>query len=268
MGIYKRGKKWYVDVSDGTGRRVRRSIGNSRHYAQVVQEDLNVKIVKGQFLGIFDADSTSFSEYAKDWLERKKVTVTQSTYRDYRSTMEVYALPHFGNTPLCNVAYRDVEEFVEKLSKLSAKRKNNIMVPVKCLFNDAKRRGDIRENPCEMIRRFKEERPQIDPLSFPEMKLFLEHVDPHYRAYFATAFLTGMRPNELLALKWFNVDFDMRCITIREGRVQGIEGPPKTMSSPTGTSTCSTLSTRSCAAQGGSRDAKYVFMGKKAAVWT
>jgi len=140
MGIYKRGRKWYVDVSDGTGRRVRRSIGHSKHVAETVQKDTEVKIEKGQFLGIFDADSTSFTEYAKDWLERKKVTVTQSTYRDYRSTMDVYAIPHFGKTPLCNVAYRDVEEFLEKLSKLSAKRKNNIMVPVKCLFNDAKRR--------------------------------------------------------------------------------------------------------------------------------
>jgi len=58
----------------------------------------------------------------------------------------------------------------------------------------------------------KEEKPSIDPLSFPEMKLFLEHVDPHYRAYFATAFLTGMRPNEMIALKWHNVDFEMRAI--------------------------------------------------------
>jgi len=35
----------------------------------------------------------------------------------------------------------------------------------------------------------------------------------------------------MLALKWLHVDFDMRCISIREGRVQGIEGPPKTVSS-------------------------------------
>jgi integrase len=40
-----------------------------------------------------------------------------------------------------------------------------------------------------------------------------------------------MRPNEMLALKWLHVDFDMRCVTIREGRVQGIEGLPKTLSS-------------------------------------
>ena len=63
------------------------------------------------------------------------------------------------------------------------------------------------------------------------MKLLLEHVERHYGAYFTTAFLTGMRPNEMIALKWSNVDFEMRCITVREGRVLGIEGPPKTMSS-------------------------------------
>lgn len=40
-----------------------------------------------------------------------------------------------------------------------------------------------------------------------------------------------MRPNELLALKWNNVDLSMRLITVREGRVGGIEGPPKTLSS-------------------------------------
>jgi integrase len=114
--------------------------------------------------------------------------------------------------------------------QLSAKRKNNIMVPVKCIFNDAKRRGDIRENPAEHVRRLREEKPFIDPLSFPEMKLFLDTVDPHFVPYFTTAFLTGMRPNELIALKWLHVDFVMRCITVREGRVQGIEGPPKTLS--------------------------------------
>lgn len=46
-----------------------------------------------------------------------------------------------------------------------------------------------------------------------------------------TAFLTGMRPNELIALNWINVDFEMRVVTVREGRVQGVEGAPKTLSS-------------------------------------
>jgi integrase len=159
------------------------------------------------------------------------MNVSQSTWRDYKSTLEVHAIPHFGRIPLNQIRRRDVEEFLDKLGALSAKRKNNVMVPVKNIFNDAMRREDLRDNPCQLIRRFKEAKAQIDPFSFPEMKAFLDAVDPHYVAYFTTAFLSGMRPNEMLALKWLHVDFDMRCISIREGRVQGIEGPPKTVSS-------------------------------------
>lgn len=82
--------------------------------------------------------------------------------------MALYAIPHFGKTSLCQVARRDVELYLDRIVHLSAKRKNNIMVPLKCLFNDARRRGDVKDTPCEFIRRFKEDRPFIDPLRIPE----------------------------------------------------------------------------------------------------
>jgi integrase len=176
-------------------------------------------------------DETTFEKYATAWLERKKATLALSTFRDYRSAFKVYASPHLGKIPLTKITYKTVEDFVAKIEGISGKRTNNVLVPLKCLFNDAKRRGDITENPTEKIRRAKETVPEIDPLSLPEMNLFLANVDPHYVAYFTTAFLTGMRPSEMIALKWHHVDFEMRCITVREGRVQGIEGPPKTRGS-------------------------------------
>jgi integrase len=194
-------------------------------------KDLLVRIARREHLEISEGDTTPFAIYASAWLERKKATLARSTYVDYRSIWKKYVLPCFGNMPLCRVTRLDVEEFLGNLPDISAKRKNNIMVPLKCLFNDASRRGEIDEPPSENICRLKEIKPFIDPFSFREMKLLLEHVDPHYRAYFTTAFLTGMRPNEMIALKWSNVDFEMRYITVREGRVLGIEGPPKTMSS-------------------------------------
>jgi integrase len=40
-----------------------------------------------------------------------------------------------------------------------------------------------------------------------------------------------MRPNELIALKWKNIDLLLGKITVREGRVHGIESSPKTESS-------------------------------------
>jgi len=194
-------------------------------------KDLLVRIARREHLEIIEEDVTSFSIYASAWLERKKSTLTRSTYGDYRSIWKKYVLPYFGNMPVCRVTRLDVEEFLGKLPDISAKRKNNIMVPLRCLFNDACRRGEIDESPSGNIRRLKEIKPYTDPFSFQEMNRLLEHIDRHYEAYFTTAFLTGMRPNEMIALKWINVDFELRCITVREGRVLGIEGPPKTMSS-------------------------------------
>ena len=231
MGNYQRGKSKCLDVRDGKGRRIRNRAGRLKSFAQQVEKDLRVEIARRKYLGIFEADATPFSSYASAWLERKRATLARSTYGDYLSIWKRHVLPHFGNVPLCRVTRRDVEEFLGKLANISAKRKNNILVPLKCLFNDATRRGDIEEPPTAYIRRFKETKPFADPLSFHEMKRFLDHVDPRNGSYFTAAFLTGMRPNELIALKWTNVDFEMRCITVREGRVLGTEGPPKTISS-------------------------------------
>ena len=184
-------------------------------------KDLLVRIARREHLEISEGDTTPFSIYASAWLERKKATLARSTYGDYCSIWRKYVLPYFGNMPLCRVTRRDVEAFLDNLPGISAKRKNNIMVPLKCLFNDASRRGEIDEPPSENIRRLKESKPFIDPFSFLELNLLLGHVDPHYEAYFTTAFLTGMRPNEMIALKWSNVDFEMREVhpePIPEGR--------------------------------------------------
>jgi integrase len=232
MTVRKRGKTYMVDVSDGHGGRIRKMVGSSRSVAELVEQDLKVKIAKQVHLGIYEAVNMTFEEYTKQWMERKKKKVSLSTARDYQSTMDVYAIPHFGKIPMARIAARDAENFLDRLGNLSGKRKNNIMVPIKCLFNDAKRRKDITENPFAEIGRFREEKVFIDPFSIPEMRLFLENVDKDFLPYFFTCFFTGMRPNELIALKWVNVDLDhLAMISVKEGRVQGIEGPPKTDSS-------------------------------------
>lgn len=233
MGIFLRGKKWYVDVRDTKGRRIRRSVGRHKEIAELVQKDLEVKIAKELYLGIFAGATIPFSQYAKEWLARKILAVKKSTYGDYRSIMEVHAIPYFGEKPIGNVSRRDVESFLNRLHNIniSGKRKNNIFGCVKVLFGEACLREDIAGNPTEHVRHFREEKPLIDPFSLAEMKSFFQTVDPHFLPYFGTAFLTGMRHNELIALKWPNVDFEMRCIGVREGRVQGVDGPPKNFSS-------------------------------------
>lgn len=266
MALYQRGRSYYVDVRDGRGRRIRRTVGSSLPVAEAVEKDLSVRILKAEHLGVFAESSVPFGRYAEAWLERRKAVIASSTWRDYKSILDVHAIPNLGKVPLCRIHHRDVEALLDSLGEHSGKRKNNIMVPVRALFRDAVRRGDLRESPCAHIRRCREDKPVIDPLSFGEISLVLEYVDLWYRPYFATAFLTGMRPSEIIALKWRYVDFVTRTITVREGRVGGVDGSLKTTSSNRDVDMLAPLFEvlRRLREASGDRDG-YVFTGKEGA---
>jgi integrase len=228
--IYKKGKNWYIDFYH-RGKRRRKKVGPSKKLAELALKDVELRIARGEFLGMVDDRKVRFKDYAREWLKEHEIRLKPSTRADFESIFRIYLLPSYGDLYLAQIQETDIERFLGSLGHLSAKRINNIMVPLKILFRTAKRRREIRENPCEHIRPLKTEKPRIDPLSFDEVRRFLEKLHPHYHAYFFTAFFTGMRPGEQIALRWDDIDFPGRTISIRRSRVKGIEGSPKTGSS-------------------------------------
>jgi len=80
----------------------------------------------------------------------------------------------------------------------------------------------------ELILSPKVAKPDIHPLSMEEVNIFLDNVHKQYRNFFVVAFFTGLRFGEQSALKWKNVDFKLGVIKVRETRVRGEEGKPKT----------------------------------------
>lgn len=105
---------------------------------------------------------------------------------------------------------------------------NNCLGPVKTMLKEAVEKKWLAHDPTAFVKRLREPKPDVDPFTPQEFEHFLAHVTSHYRTNFHVAFLTGMRPNEEIALKWDNVDFLHRKIAIREGRVGKVEGLPKT----------------------------------------
>jgi integrase len=66
-------------------------------------------------------------------------------------------------------------------------------------------------NPVAGIKNFKRVKTIIDPLTRDERDLILadmrQHYDERVVAYFQWAFYTGMRPEEIIALRWGDIDF-------------------------------------------------------------
>jgi len=174
--------------------------------------------------------SPLFGEFAQTWSCLKKKEIKESTMRDYRSAMNLYILPKFGNHPIRDISYLDVEEFKAEL-ETSAKRVNNILVPLRSLFKMAFKSGVVEDNIMLKVDNLRTDPPVINPLTPDEVRKVLECIHPHYKNFFITAFFTGMRFGEMAALKRTSVDLQRRTVRICETLVYGVEGRPKTKKS-------------------------------------
>jgi integrase len=94
-----------------------------------------------------------------------------------------------------------------------------------------RKRTFLRDDPLVAIRPLREPRADVDPFSPEEVAAFLAACPAYWRPYFTVAFWTGVRPGELAALKWGDVDLSRGSLRIRAGRYRGHEGSPRTESS-------------------------------------
>jgi integrase len=168
-----------------------------------------------------------FGELAVKCFELKKGKLKKSTLKDYRNNMNNYILPRFGNIPVDQIGYLDIESFISEL-KLKNKRIINMLVPIRNVFRLALKAEIIEKNPMDLLDPIQPEKPEITPFSFEEVERIVENADDHYRNFLTVLFYTGLRFSEAAALKWERVDFDLGVIKVREALVLGEEDRPKT----------------------------------------
>jgi len=177
-------------------------------------------------------DGMLFGEVAKLWsdIQEKRVQSKEikfTTLRDYKSAMNLYVLPWFGDMPIASISAYHVDDFVLSL-ECSGKRKKNILVPLRSIFKWAKKRGYVEKSIMGDVDKITVVHKDISPLSSEEVWSYLDATPLLYRPFFTTLFFTGMRFGELAGLKWKNVDLDRNIIKIVETRVAGEEGVTKT----------------------------------------
>jgi len=228
--LEQHGDAWYF-IAMINGKRIKKSLGTSSLTEARKKRDHHLmEIQTSGDLQHHQASRTGkclFGEVSKIWAEIAKTEVKKSTFIDYRDSMNKLILPRFGDIPIAEITYLDIKAFISELPS-SNKRKNNILVPMRSVFKVAYLDGIIDANPMDRVKNLKVKKPDINPLSMEETERFTKVVSPHYRSFFEVAFFTGMRFGEMAALKWKNVDLKRRIVKIRETRVKGEEGMPKT----------------------------------------
>lgn len=166
-------------------------------------------------------------EALKDFLRNTKRKYEASTLRGYTSAIYYHLIPAFGDVPLRKLTTMDIKDWISGL-EISAKRINNVLIPLRIVMHDAYMDGLIENNPTNRVKNLKIQRHEPHPFSPNEMRLLLENCPPQTRNLFQFAFWSGLRTSELLALEWGDIDWEKNVIRVSRAIVRRITKQPKT----------------------------------------
>ncbi len=172
------------------GKRIKKALSRSITEARRLRDDYIKEInIYGDIQKDEPVKETKlFGEVAQQWVKIMPQKVKSSTLKDYRGAMNYYILPCFGNVPIDDIEYLDVEEFRSEL-KCSNKRNNNVLVPMRSVMKFALRAGLIDKNPMDLVENLSVSKPEIYPLSMDEVHRFLDVVKPTIQEFFYSRFL-------------------------------------------------------------------------------
>ena len=227
--LKKRGTFWYFRKGDYTRSLETTVLTEAIRLRDVMLENYRMT---GRYT-LEKEETSSFGSIAKKWAKIHSAKVQHSTWKDYRSAMNAHVLPYFGNMPIEDISYMNVENFILTLS-CSSKRVNNILVPMRSVFKMAFKEGIIEENVMMKVDNRPIEQSEINPFTHNEVVRILNAIHPFYRDYTAVRFYTGARSGELDGLKWSDYKPYMKPMPklyINKTLVLGLEGKTKTKKS-------------------------------------
>ena len=204
---------------------------------------IEVERLENQLIKVNEQEIASvtplFSIYINDWLEDNKLAWRKSHLLNIVSIINKHFLPYFGHFEIAKISRVDIIKFRTQIAKLPGRsgrktisntRINKIMDPLKRIFDEAAERYNF-STPFYKIKALKIPKSDIEPFNLSEVNMIINFVRPDYKNYYIVRFFTGMRTGEIDGLKWKYVDFEKRCIKVRETLVLGDEDYTKNDSS-------------------------------------
>ncbi len=181
-----------------------------------------------------------FREYASKWFEVfKKPTVRPLTAQNYAQQLEKHLYPAFGEMFTEDITPEQVQEYLNARQHLAQETQQKQMNVLRMILDMAVEDGLIQRNPVKSkkVHLTNSHKTEREPLGRAEMLQTLAKI-PNVktvtdRCFIAIQALHGMRPCEVLGLKWADIDLEQGIIHIRRNvthpmRNLPIVGDPKT----------------------------------------
>ena len=210
---------WRIQVyvgKDGNGnyRRHTETVRGRKGDAQRRLNELLANLDKGIYT---PPGKLTVADLLNQWLQGYvKTNCSARTLESYQSTADRHLIPVMGHIPLKQLQPQVIQAYYgnacEKLSSKSVLYHHRIL---KHALKYAVRQGYLGRNPCDLVSPPRPQKKAMRTLTPAEAATLLETAsDNRFYPVIYTAVSTGLRQGELLALRWRDIDFDSKTVSI------------------------------------------------------
>lgn len=213
----------YLGIDPATGKERRTTRRGFKTQKEAKQAERNLLLdVEENGLPSNQSDGfqdPTFGELASLWLENYKTTVKPSTFENVKSKVEKMTEEHFKELKLKKITVAYCQRVVIELSKTYVLY-NHYLSVINRIFKYAVLMDILDSNPFDKVIKPKSRQVQRKGnfLTKEELKEFLKLAQTATLSYFFPLVhlmsYTGLRQGEALALKWSDIDFENKKITV------------------------------------------------------
>ncbi len=215
--VFLRGESWVGEYKD-RGKVRRKTFGRKGVVTKTLAKEMLRRLELQVKLGLYDMldnEIPIFNEFANEYLTHgKEVIKKRSWWRD------TYGLKHFillfGDRRLSEITPKDVDDYKKiRLKDVAPSTVNRELQCARSLFNLAKRwKKFFGDNPVSVAKLIPVNNQKERILTMKEEERLLGLSNPYLKPILITALNTGMRKNEILTLRWTNIDPETKVITL------------------------------------------------------
>jgi integrase len=231
MSVYKRGKKYYIDIRFNGKRHRIASPDRTLAGSQTYEATLRRKLAEGKPIQDQPDTTMLFSIFVEKWLETYvKNNNKPSEQLSKRTAVRKHLKPFFGKMLLSEINALHIEEFKQNKQSEGKSNKsiNNYLGMLGKCLNCAEEWNIIKHVP--KIKKLKVPPQRFNFLTEVEYNKVLKEahkINPDFYNMVLFTLRTGVRVGELMGLKWKDIDFEKRIVIIQRSIVNGIVSSPK-----------------------------------------
>ncbi len=213
-GMVKRGGVYHAQFQTN-GKRIRCKLSKDFEAAKKMLNDLRAKADLAEY-GMLD-NNRSIDEIRTLWVGYVCQTCRESTVKRYVEHLD-RILPTLGAMTVAQIRPEAILRYRSDRSLEVGPRTINMETgTLATMLRWAVEQRLIESNPIEKLKPLPNDSPakQRRPMTVGEIKQFFEHCPEYVKPAFSTLMRTGMRRGELIAMKFSDIDFERRIMTIR-----------------------------------------------------